>query len=166
MAPEQLGDPNVDTAADVFALGAVLFEILTLERLRTTGQVAAPVDARAQVRAPERRVALELELLCVRATQHDPADRLPSARALQEALARYLEGDRELEQRCELAAEHAARARAALWRAGELDADHERRAGSRSASWRARWRSSRRTRSTWRRSPRSCRRRRARCRPR
>jgi serine/threonine-protein kinase len=81
------------------------------------------------VRAPGRAVALELELLCVRATQHDPADRYPSARALQEALARYLEGDRELEQRRELAAGHAARARAALARAGESSADHEQESG-------------------------------------
>ncbi len=129
MAPEQLGDPNVDAAADVFALGAVLFEILTLKRLRTTGQVLVPVDARTSVRVPEQPVALELEILCVRATQFDPADRFPSARALQEALARYLEGDRELEQRRELAAGHAGRARAALRRAGEPTADHERESG-------------------------------------
>jgi serine/threonine-protein kinase len=119
MAPEQMGDPDVDAAADVFALGAVLFEILTLQRLRTTGMVVAPVDAQISVRMPDRPVALELELLCVRATQHDPADRFPSARALHDALARYLEGDRELEQRRELAAGHAARARAALRRAEE-----------------------------------------------
>ncbi len=130
MAPEQLDDPNVDAAADVFALGAVLFEILTLQRLRGPGQIpAAPVDARASVRAPERQVALELEIICVRATQHDPPDRYPSARALQEAIARYLEGDRELEQRRELAAEHAGRARAALRRAAEPNADQEREAG-------------------------------------
>ncbi len=129
MAPEQLDDPNVDAVADVFALGAVLFEILTFKRLRTSGQVAAPVDARTSVRAPERPVALELELLCVRATQHEPADRFPSARALQEALARYLEGDRELEQRRELAAGHAGRARAALRRAGEPNADHQQESG-------------------------------------
>jgi serine/threonine-protein kinase len=129
MAPEQVGEANIDAAADVFALGAVLFEILTLQRLRPTGQVLIPVDARTSVRAPERRVALELELLCVRATQFDPAERLPSARALQEAIARYLEGDRELAQRRDLAAEHAARARAALRRAGEPNADHERESG-------------------------------------
>jgi serine/threonine-protein kinase len=129
MAPEQWFDPNVDGAADVFSLGAVLFEILTLQRLRTSREVMAPVDARASVRAPDRRVALELEILCVRATQHLPEDRFLSARALQEALARYLEGDRELEQRRELAASHAARARDALRRAAEPNADHERESG-------------------------------------
>ena len=129
MAPEQVDDPNVDAAADVFALGAVLFELLTLERLRTTAVVAAPVDAQISVRMPDRPVALELELLCVRATQHDPADRFPSARALHDALARYLEGDRELEQRRELAGGHAARARAALRRVGEPGANREQETG-------------------------------------
>jgi serine/threonine-protein kinase len=129
MAPEQVDDPNVDAAADVFALGAVLFEILTLERLRTTAVVAAPVDAGISARVPHRPVALELELLCVRATQHDPVDRFPSARALHDALARYLEGDRELEQRRELAAGHASRARAALRRVGEPSANREQETG-------------------------------------
>ena len=129
MPPEQMSDPDVGPAADVFSLGAVLFEILTLQRLRTARDVMEPVDARASIRAPDRMIPLELELLCIRATQPDPADRFPSARALQEALARYLEGDRELEQRRELAAGHAARARAALHRATEPNADHERESG-------------------------------------
>ena len=130
MPPEQNYDPNVDAAADVFSLGAVLFEILTLQRLRSSRDVMTPVDARVSVRAPDRVVALELEILCVRATQPDPADRFPSARALQEAIARYLEGDRELEQRRELAASHAARARAAIHRAAaEPNADQERESG-------------------------------------
>jgi serine/threonine-protein kinase len=130
MPPEQMYDPNVGAAADVFSLGAVLFEILTLQRLRTSRDVMEPVDARASVRAPDRPVALELEIMSVRATQPDPADRFPSPRALQEALARYLEGDRELEQRRELAAGHAARARAALRRAAGPNADHERESGT------------------------------------
>jgi serine/threonine-protein kinase len=54
---------------------------------------------------------------------------LPSARALQEALVRYLEGDRELEQRRELAGAHAARARAALRRADLPGADREQESG-------------------------------------
>jgi serine/threonine-protein kinase len=128
MAPEQMGHPDVGPAADVFALGAILFEILTLERVRDPRQLFSPVDARPSVRAPEREVAPELETICVRATQLDPADRYPSARALHDALARYLAGDRELAQRKAAAADHAAAARAALARsdAAATDAERER----------------------------------------
>jgi serine/threonine-protein kinase len=128
MAPEQMFDPDVTTAADVFSLGAVLFEILTLERLRTSRD-ALMCEARPSVRAPDRGVALELELLCVDATQHDPAERLDSARTLQEAIARHLEGDRDLARRRELAARHAASAREAMDRAAAPGADHDREIG-------------------------------------
>jgi len=125
MAPEQMGDPAVGTAADVFSLGAMLFEILTLERLRDPRAIYAPPDARISVRAPQRGIAPELETICVRATDHDPAARYPSARALQEAVVRYLEGDREVAQRKQLAAEHAQKAKEALVRAEAPDADFE-----------------------------------------
>ena len=125
MAPEQMADPGVGPAADVFSLGAMLFEILTLERLRDPRAIYAPPDARPSVRAPTRGVAPELETICVRATDHDPEARYPSARALQEAVVRYLEGDRELAQRRQLAAEHARAAREALARADAAGADYE-----------------------------------------
>jgi serine/threonine-protein kinase len=125
MAPEQMVDPGVGVEADVFALGAILFEVLTLERLRDAQTLYLPAEARPSVRAPERGVAPELETICVRATETDPADRHPSARALQEAVVRYLEGDRELAQRRQLAAEHGRNARAALARADDPSAEHE-----------------------------------------
>ncbi len=114
MAPEQMADPDVGPAADVFALGLILFEILTLEHGRDPGALFAPIDARTSVRAPYRNVAPELETICVRATAFETQDRYPSARALQEAINRFLEGDRELEQRRQLAAKHMAAARSAL----------------------------------------------------
>ncbi|NVB79241.1 MAG: protein kinase [Kofleriaceae bacterium] len=123
MAPEQMDDSDVGPSADIYALGAILFEILTLEQLRNPRAIAEPVDARASVRAPEREVAPELETICVNATALDAEERYPSARAVQEAVARYLEGDRELAQRRQLAAEHAARAREALERADSAGAD-------------------------------------------
>ena len=114
MAPEQMADPAVGTQADVFSLGAILFEILTLQRLRNPKSIYEPPDARPSVRAPSRDVAPELETICVRATEVDPEDRYASPRLLQEAIARYLEGDRDREQRTLLAASHADRARKAL----------------------------------------------------
>ena len=114
MAPEQMQDPAVGVAADVFALGAILFEILTLEKLRTAQTLYLPANARMSERAPDLGIAPELETICVRATETDPADRYATPRALQEAIVRYLEGDREVAQRKALAAKHAERARAAL----------------------------------------------------
>ena len=125
MAPEQMTDPAVGPEADVFALGAILFEILTLKPLRELKTLYLPAEARPSIRAPHLGIAPELEAICVRATQSLPEDRYPSARALQEAVARYLEGDREIELRRARANEHARAAREALAR-GDADGDHDR----------------------------------------
>jgi serine/threonine protein kinase len=114
MAPEQMADPDVDQAADVFSLGLILFEILTLERCRNPRAIYVPVEARPSVRTPQLAIAPELETICVTATQPLVTDRYTSAREIQEAVARYLEGDRDREQRRSIADRHATRAREAL----------------------------------------------------
>ncbi len=114
MSPEQLSGGEAGRRVDVYALGALLFEILTLVALHQgdafslTTSTALGADARASVRAPHRAVALELEAICVRATATRPEDRYPTARALYEELQRYLDGDRELERRRELSEAYAA----------------------------------------------------------
>ena len=125
IAPEQLrGADTVGPAADIYALGAILFEILMLEPLHARGPAdvliaatLAGAEARASVRAPDRNVPPELEAICVRATALDPAARFASARELLEAVERYLDGDRDLERRKLLAEEHASRAAASARRA-------------------------------------------------
>jgi hypothetical protein len=94
----------------VFALGALLFEILTLHPLVPFGPMTemnartlAGVDARASVRYPERGVPPELEAICVKATAARE-DRIASARELHARIERFLDGDRDLEQRKTLAA--------------------------------------------------------------
>jgi eukaryotic-like serine/threonine-protein kinase len=129
MAPEQMADPDVRPSADIYSLGLLLFEILTLERARDPNALFAPVDARPSVRTPYRNVAPELEAICVKATEGDPKDRFTSARALQEAVGRYLEGDRELALRKQRASEHVKAAREALGRATEVGADDEKERG-------------------------------------
>jgi hypothetical protein len=100
LAPEQAaGGPDVTTAADVHALGAVLYELLTgrppyqadtvLEVLRRT---CAEVPARP--RALNRRLDRDLETVCLRCLEKDPARRYASGEALADDLERWLRHER------------------------------------------------------------------------
>lgn len=135
MAPEQaLGEP-IDARADVYSLGAVLFEILTLSPLHERAEeevmlerIVAGVDARPSVRVPDAMVPPELEALCVAATKRDREERLASALALHESIEAYLDGDRDLEARRAMARTHAAAAREATDEALGPDDEPARRA--------------------------------------
>ncbi len=119
MAPEQVaGEMDlVGPATDVYALGAILFELLTDQRLHAGvsvkevfAETVAGVEARPSVRAPDAEVPPELEALLVRATAHDPSERLSSAKELHLAVERYLDGERDEALRKEMASAHAQRA--------------------------------------------------------
>jgi serine/threonine-protein kinase len=120
MAPEQVrGGTQVDARADVYALGCILFEILAGQALHPRGMDAlvstvAGVDARPSVRAPERDVPPELEGLCITATALGRDDRVATAREVGETVQRFLDGDRDLSLRRQLAAAEVATAHAAL----------------------------------------------------
>ncbi|HWB80337.1 MAG TPA: serine/threonine-protein kinase, partial [Nannocystaceae bacterium] len=134
MPPEQLANTghSVDRRADVYALGATLYELLTLQPLHARAPDAdmiastlAGADARARLRAPERDVPPELEAVCMRATATEPARRQQDVRELVAAIERYLDGDRDLQRRRALAREHAA---SAAELAAKADHDHGARA--------------------------------------
>jgi len=118
MPPEQVRGEAVGTPADVYALGAILFEILTREPLHPrgkealvstlTGEPESPAERR-----PERAIAPELDEVCLAAIAEDPAAR-PTARELAVRLQRYVDGDRDVERRRTLATEQLALAHAAL----------------------------------------------------
>ena len=119
MAPEQIEDASAaGTAADVYALGSILFEILAGEGLHPKGLGALTstlrgVDEGPHKRRPEREIAPELDALCISALATNPNDR-PSVKLLAEHLQGYLDGDRDVERRRTLAASQVERARAAL----------------------------------------------------
>ena len=123
IAPEVLEARGADVRSEVYSLGAILFEILALERLHQGSaqerlkSTLAGGEARPSVRAPTRDVAPELEALCVRATALDPDARPATVRELSDAIERHLDGDRDLELRRTLAREQTDRARDAAARA-------------------------------------------------
>jgi serine/threonine-protein kinase len=135
MAPEQVRGEPVDARADIYALGALLFELLAHEPLHPQGSRDAIFastllgpDARPSVRAPQLDLPPELDAICARATALEPRDRFATARQLLEAIERFLDGDRDLQIRRDRAEEHArhAAAQAEIAFAGGPDATEAR----------------------------------------
>jgi len=119
MAPELYRGVLATPASDVYALAAILFELLAGEPLHARhppAAIAALVDGIREYpaqRRPERAIPPELDALCFAALSPHPHER-PSAHQLADRVQAYLDGDRDLEHRRKLAAEHLRSAYAAL----------------------------------------------------
>jgi serine/threonine-protein kinase len=120
ISPEQIrGDLDLDGRADVYSLGCILFEMLALQPLHPRGPAAltaalVETDARPSLRAPHLDIPPELDAICARATATDRDQRFATARELSDAVQRFLDGNRDLALRKELATAELASARHAL----------------------------------------------------
>ena len=93
MAPEQLQGQRATIASDVYALGLVIYEILTGVRPFTERNAPLLINAilNRQPQAPSKlnhKISSELDALILKALEKDPANRYQSARDLLAGLAR------------------------------------------------------------------------------
>jgi formylglycine-generating enzyme required for sulfatase activity len=117
MAPEQLdrARKSFDARTDVFALGCILYEVLTLKppfhvTLEAILSKRSPFSPamRPSERAPHRAITADLEEIAMAAIELDPLKRTGSARQMAEALEAVIEGTKERERRRQRADELAA----------------------------------------------------------
>jgi len=139
MAPEQARAENehIGPPADVHALGALLYEIITERPPRlapTSLKLLIRVAQGSPVAAPSTRSTLPgideaLDRICLRALEADPSDRYPDAGALLAEMSAWLDGAQRRERAIELvklADDALAASSEAELAAAELDAEaHE-----------------------------------------
>jgi serine/threonine protein kinase len=98
MSPEQATGATIDSRADLYSLGAILYESLTG---RPPFQAESPIATLRQVvdnepvspRLLNPEVPLDLATICLKCLEKDPAKRYPTTQALADDLQRYLNNE-------------------------------------------------------------------------
>jgi serine/threonine protein kinase len=100
IAPEQAGGKSKDVgwAADVYSLGAILYECLTgrppFEASTVLDTIMKALNEEPVPPSQRRwRCPRDLEIICLKCLQKDPKNRYATAGELAEDLQRYLEGE-------------------------------------------------------------------------
>lgn len=107
MSPEQCLGEKVDRRTDVFALGIVLYEMLTRRRLYREKSDLLVMQKITEYDVPPAseenpRVEPELDAICAKALAKDRDERFSSTLELSAALEQWLAGQQELESRAKL----------------------------------------------------------------
>jgi eukaryotic-like serine/threonine-protein kinase len=96
MAPEQVAGEPVDARCDLYALGCVLYELVTGTRpfegssVVVMGKQLRETPEAPRTRAPEAGLPADIEHIILKALAKSKEDRYPSAKAMREALERAL----------------------------------------------------------------------------
>jgi len=102
-SPEQVRGEPVSTATDVYALGAVLYELLAgapaqrvqgtgIEALRALIEVDPPRPSQVAPAARRRALAGDLDIIVMKALRKEVAERYASVEQLSDDLGRHLDG--------------------------------------------------------------------------
>jgi serine/threonine protein kinase/signal transduction histidine kinase len=98
MAPEQAAGKMAGPAADIYALGSILYELITGTRPFTATDRAELIEQLQRVQPPSPRirnplVPADLEAICLRCLHKDPAHRYSTAASLADDLRRFRAGE-------------------------------------------------------------------------
>ncbi len=95
MSPEQAGGSRIDARADIFAMGIVLWELLTKQRLMQGDSAAATLhrlmmEPITPIAALRTDIDPELENILTRSLEKEPIDRFQTAQEMRDALDAYI----------------------------------------------------------------------------